>query len=201
MKNIWLSVVLMGLWAKTAIAQTQYVNLCFDETCEIVINGASNVSPFSCGMAQVPVHNGAIPVNTHYTNGKLHMNNVEIKLPTSSFMCDNKAMTRDFQKSLKADAHPFVTLYFNHLVLPTSLELKSSQRNVPALIYFKIAGVKKSFKVVFSKVDLREDILIINGSINMAMSDFGIKPPSALFGMIQAEDKIRVDFILRFCVS
>lgn len=181
--------------------QTQYVNICFDESCAIVINGKSNVSPFSCGMDQVPVHEGAIPVNARYENGKMMMNNVEIKLPTSSFTCDNNAMTRDFQSALKADQHSFVRLFFNHLVLPTSLQQKGSQKNVPALIYFQIAGIRKAYKVVFSRVDLREDILIINGSINMAMSDFNITPPSALFGMIKAEDNIRVDFILRFCVN
>jgi hypothetical protein len=152
-------------------------------------------------MIEIPVQKAPIPVNAVYREGKLYMNNVVVLLPTVHFACDNKAMTRDFLKALKADEFPNMQIFFTHLVLPTSLSLKSTQTDVPALVSFSIAGVKRKYSLVFDRVDLKSDILTIIGGITLKMSDFGITPPTAMFGMVKANDVIRINFVLRFCVS
>ena len=56
-----------------------------------------------------------------------------------------------------------------------------------------MAGVEKEIEVVLS-VEEEEGALILKGSKDLKMTDFGMTPPSAMFGQIETRDDITVHF-------
>ncbi len=180
--------------------QAQSLILCFDEKCEISISGESNVSPYQCQLSETPA-NDTIDVYSYTKNGLFYLQNAIVKLPAKAFQCDNRVMTNDFLKSIKAEEFPEVSVDFRYFKLLKPLIDMPEQRNVPVKFYVTIAGVKKGIYAPYKLVRLDENILTVKGTVAIKMSDFNITPPQALFGAIKVQDEIQMVFNVRFCVS
>lgn len=59
-----------------------------------------------------------------------------------------------------------------------------------------IAGVSKNIEIPFDGTFKSNQILAVNGSLNLKMSEFGIKPPTAIMGTIKTGDDILLIFNL-----
>ena len=57
-----------------------------------------------------------------------------------------------------------------------------------------MAGTSKEIEVTVNIQETDTGGLVLQGSKALKMSDFGITPPSALFGQIQTDDAITVHF-------
>lgn len=180
--------------------KAQSLILCFDEKCEIAIKGNTNVSPYQCDLEQLPA-NDTLDVYSYTKDGLFYLENAIVKLPAHSFICDNKMMTHDFLKALKADKFPHVSIEFVHFKLQKPLALLPLQKNVPVKFYVTIAGIKKAFYANYEEIRLEKNLLYLKGKISIKMTDFGITPPTALFGAIKVSDEISMQFTVRFCVS
>lgn len=105
------------------------------------------------------------------------------------------SMNKKITKALLAADHP------NIIFDASEITLHTEESDVPNVIKSKgqlqLAG--KSLEVdVEAKFILGEKELIISGSKPLKMSDFGIEPPSAMFGQIQTRDDITVHFEFRY---
>ena len=79
------------------------------------------------------------------------------------------------------------------------MEGSTVQRNVRADMECMIKGVRRRYSVTIKEARFTDDVLIIVGVLDLKMSDFGIEPPTAMFGMIKVYDELSIDFNLRFC--
>ncbi len=184
----------------STLCSAQSLILCFDEKCEISINGESNITPYECRLIEKPNYD-TIDVYSYTKNGLFYLENAIVKLDATSFKCDNRVMTNDFLKSIKADEYPVVSVDFRYFKLSEPLVDLPIQRNVPVKFYVTIAGEKRSYYAPYQLVRLDDKILTVKGSIKIKMSDFNITPPEALFGAVKVEDDIQMIFNVRFCVS
>lgn len=181
-------------------AAAQSLIICFDEKCEVVIKGNTNVAPYQCSLNQPPAFD-TLDVYSYTKDDLFYLENAIIKLPAQSFFCDNKMMTDDFLEALKADVFPHVSLEFTYFKLKQPLAHMPLQKNIPVKFYVTIAGVKKAFYSTYDEIRLADNILFLSGNISISMGDFNITPPSALFGAIRVSDKIKMQFNVRFCIS
>ncbi|MDO6515589.1 YceI family protein [Zobellia uliginosa] len=96
------------------------------------------------------------------------------------------AMDKKMHAALKKEEHPTITFKLK--------EVKDKSIFVGVL---RIAGVEKSVDI---PVDMESDSqgLKITGKKQLTLQDYGMEPPTAMFGQIIVGDEVTVNFDLRF---
>lgn len=103
------------------------------------------------------------------------------------------AMNNKIYKALKAETHPHISYVQSG---PAEyIKTPDGKLNIKSVGMIKIAGVEVKEEVPIIGV-FKESKLSIVGTCPLKMSDFGIEPPSAMFGQIQTDDEIEVHFKL-----
>lgn len=97
------------------------------------------------------------------------------------------SMNAKIQKAFVMETNPTINYRQNGVATITTGNTITSSG------ILKMAGVAKDMEVVLS-VSEEEGLLILKGSKDLKMTDFGMTPPSAMFGQIQTADDITVHF-------
>lgn len=95
-------------------------------------------------------------------------------------------MDNKMYDALKKDEHPKINF--------TLKEVKKSSVLVGAL---SIAGQSKNVEIPVT-LDHKGDNIKLAGKYGIALADFGIEPPTAMFGQIVVGEKVEVEFDLYF---
>lgn len=149
------------------------------------VNGVTNINTFECNYNVSQIKN-PISVFFEKIEGKLIFKKTALILENTCFDCGGKGINSDFQKILKSDEHPKIHLFLKEL----------EPINDKALVHveIKMAGVTNKYKI---PVTLTEgNNIFIQGKVNISLKDFEMKPPKKLFGLIEVEDDINIDFKL-----
>lgn len=122
---------------------------------------------------------------------------VNLAVPVRSFHGGSKGMDRDMQAALKAAQHRDIS-YALDSILSVTLSPVDGR---PALVVqtrgrLTVAGCERT--TVIDAIICRDALgsYRIHAAKNLLMSDFGVQPPTALFGLIQAHDVMTVEFDL-----
>lgn len=102
----------------------------------------------------------------------------------------NSIMNGKTYRALKSDEHPNITYEL------TKFEIKDG-KIIQSKGLLTVAGVTKEidFPVEFDVVN--RDINV-TGAIKFKMTDFGVSPPTALFGTLTTGDEITISFSMNF---
>ena len=130
------------------------------------------------------------------STGDIDFENFEFKVGVASLDGGRGAsMNKKIKKALQAPDHPYIIYKFSDFtILEDNIENNQMVKSTGAL---QIAGETMDAEVE-ANVALADDRLIITGAKALKMSDFGIEPPSAMFGQIQTRDDITVNFEFRY---
>jgi len=102
------------------------------------------------------------------------------------------SMNAKINKALLADTHPTISY---QQTSPASLVAQEENRfTLSSTGLLSMAGTAKEVQVTVNLQETDTGGLVIKGSKDLKMSDFGITPPSAMFGQIQTDDAITVHF-------
>lgn len=183
----------------------------------IVIQGSSTVRDWSCRTNQVDgrfrfatarpqliqflnryqanTNSGTIPSSVNLPVSRPPI--VKVRIPIRSFDCGREAMNEDMYQALKADSHPDISYLFygvdgvNGPVGSTSEQFELMTTGGVAL-----GGEANTitFPVSIKRVD--ELSFVARGTMDLKMKEFGVTPPTALFGLIKAYNKISISFRL-----
>ena len=123
----------------------------------------------------------------------------EISVPVKSLRGESSGMDHDMHSALKAEAHPAITYTFQKLLNATvQRDGPGHQASLKLRIMgtLDMAGVSKpiSMDVIVKRNSPRH--FVAYARTQMLMSEFAIKPPVALLGLIRADDKVNVVFDL-----
>ena len=116
----------------------------------------------------------------------IKMNVYSIKSHEGSFMNNNT------YKALKADANPVITFILRSPL--KSIKANSIGNNVSMAGSLTIAGVTNKITMQVKLVMDSQGKLTIEGSQIIKMTDYGVTPPTALFGTIRTRDNITLSF-------
>lgn len=139
---------------------------------QIQIVGNTNINSFKCTN------------DSFRSNEKLQLNKAQlpnIVLKVDDFDCQNKTMTRDFQKTLSSDKHPQLTIKF--------LKVTKTNGGYNSQVQVGIMDKTKTYQVNFNT---NKGLLI--GKKQVRFSDFGINPPKKMGGMIVVKDELNLLF-------
>jgi hypothetical protein len=193
-KGLIIYCLLMG-WAIKG--QETYHEKYIIEDSEIHIAGTSNVTDYNCNLDDFS-NNKNIQVETIRQGKLIELNNATIQLKALGFDCKNKPITKDFLEAIKSDEHPHVTIEFLELHLNQYVEESEIQKNVKALISIRMAGTTQKVIVYLERVAFDMNGVRFKGNKTLTMSSFRIEPPTALMGLVKAEDEVRIDFNVYF---
>lgn len=153
----------------------------------LVVRGTTNVNTFSC-VFNINKFKNPIHVNYGVEGGKMVFKKTALVLDNNCFDCGGKGINSDFQKILKSDKYPQITLFLKEI---TPLE---NTLDVQASINIEIAGIVKAYKIPV-KVKKNNDMLI-TGDLAISLDDYGLEAPKKMFGLISVDDTIQIFFQL-----
>ncbi len=159
------------------------------------IEGKSNVSDFKCQTSQylnkdtIIIFSDSDPTVPLTFEGGL---NVMIKW----FNCEQQLMTKEMYRTLKEKEKPEMKINLVNVGRFT----KSGQK-VLGLVDVNMAGVTKRFEILFLVQMPDRDHITFTGIRQLSFSDFKLKPPVKLAGLVKVEEDILVKFKISLRVA
>jgi len=194
----WLSALPLLVGVGGAAAQSPgAVRLDVRPGSTLSIDGSSNFRNWSCKAATFEAH---IDVDTTFAARDARqplteiVRQVSVKVAVRDFHCGNSAMENNLYKALKADdpstqsniVGVFSAVHGAAGQGPT-FETEGS---------ITVAGVEKSVRVHIAVERLADGTIKAQGGVPLLMTDFSVKPPTGLFGLIRSRNEIVVKFDL-----
>jgi polyisoprenoid-binding protein YceI len=173
-----------GLTAATASAQMSLpTDLSLASSSRIWFDGTSNVRSFSCAAKKLNLDIASIgdanPANL--------VKSASLSIPVALIDCKNGTMNDHMREALKADKNPTITWKMSsYRVEGTTVEISGT---------LTIAG--KENPIVLRGTGVAENgTVTLKGTKLLKMTDYGVKPPSLMFGTMKVADAVTVSFDL-----
>ncbi|HEX6964917.1 MAG TPA: YceI family protein [Gemmatimonadaceae bacterium] len=164
---------------------------------ELSLDGTSTMHGFTCRTSNI---HAAIEVDSTYTPANLQtlkagLRRADITIPVKSLTCGERKMDDNMYKTLEADKYPDIqyTLVDTQIV-PGSQAGDSIAIKVNGQL--TIAGQTHPVTLDVEVIRAVDGTATGRGTVNILMSDFGIKPPSFFFGRLKVDDRIAIRFDL-----
>ena len=109
----------------------------------------------------------------------------EIAIPAASLHSTKDGLDKNMHKALKVKEHADIVFRL------TRLEPKGSA--LRAVGTLRIAGVEKEIGLDLATT-VKNGSLVVTGSVDLLMTDFGIPAPKAMMGMLRTDPKVTISF-------
>ncbi|MHC1730619.1 MAG: YceI family protein [Bacteroidales bacterium] len=129
-------------------------------------------------------------------HGKMSISNVKAVFYGASVTSENKIMTGKARDALMVREHPEIVFISEGA---ENLLLNEGKINGTLKGKLSLGGVSNSIDIGFSG-NIKGDRILISGSEEVNMADYGIKPPTALLGTLKTGEKVTVELRLSFLI-
>lgn len=158
----------------------------------ITISGTSNIHEYTASTTTVRVTRAELAdgvLGPDLWTGALKpggVNAFEVTVPAKTLTSPREGLDKNMHKALLVAEHPEI----GFRLLRIEPAANGSARAVGVL---RVAGVER--EVTFSITSERKGAtLAVQGTLQLLMTDFGIKPPTAMLGMLKTDPKVTVKF-------
>ena len=160
------------------------------------IDGTSNLHEWSCKATslEATVELDASAAARVSVAPPKALKRVEVKVPVKSLKCNHGGMDGNVYKALKADQSPEISY-----IMAT---FEAAQNNLTddfvlhATGTLTIAGKENTLDMDVKATRLPDGTVKATGVVPIKMTDYGIKPPTAIFGRLKTGDEVKVNFEL-----
>ena len=157
------------------------------------IEGSSNVAGWRCKAAAFEARVEIDPAVAGRDNLAIALRTIDVKAAVRDLKCGNRRMDRDLYAALQAsDSTKPAFILGRFEVIADSVEASRIATRGSLLV----AGVERAVNVPVTTERGTDGLTRARGSVSMLMTDFGIKPPVGLFGLIRSRNEITVKFDL-----
>lgn len=178
-----------GLLPALSLAQNGQVQL--RDSSKLSIKGKSNVNEFTCE-SEHELQKDSLDYSYSVSGDTVHVSGVNLSLEIDQFDCGKRAINRDFKSTLKYKEYPFIEIILNELVVSDSTSLIPKE----AKVTIRIAGTERDYTVPLNSFSSSEESFTVGGNKILRMTDFGLEPPSPMFGLIKVKDELDIQFDL-----
>lgn len=178
----------------TAAARpTSTEQLALQPESRIWVEGTSTIRSFSCTATDV-----SVLVDTRSPNaipllliGDKQVIAMDVKVPAEKIDCGNGTMNEHMKNAIKALENPRI------LFRMSSYDIARAETGATGTLQgtLELGGAKRPITVTTAG-RLDNGMLRVTGSYALQMSDYGLTPPSLMFGRIKVGDKVTVKFDL-----
>jgi polyisoprenoid-binding protein YceI len=183
---------LIGIAATAAAQETARVAVAPES--KLWIDGTSNLHAWSCKSekldAIVELDKGAAIA----VAAPKALKRVEVRVPVKSLKCDHAGMDGNVYKALNADASPEISYILATFDVVPGAEKDTFTLTTSGSLTINGKENKLSMEVTASR--LADGTVKATGMVPIKMTDYGIKPPTAIFGRLKTGDDVKVNFEL-----
>lgn len=159
----------------------------------VTIDGTSNVHDWTASTSNVRVTRAQVAPDVRGASfwdaivkpGALQA--FEVTIPAASLTSPRSGLDKNMHKALNVQQHPDITFRL------TSLSAASTPGAFTAVGTLKVAGVEREVELALT-LGRSGDALVVKGTTDLLMTDFGIEPPKALLGTVRSSPKVAVSF-------
>ena len=160
------------------------------------IEGTSNLHAWTCKAekmeAAIDLEAGAV-AHLDLASPKA-LKRVQVTVPVRSLKCGHGAMDDILYKSLNAESAPNITYVLATFeAAPLEPRETFTLRAVGALA---IAGKENTIAMEVVATRFPDGSIKATGTVPLKMTDYGIKPPTAIFGTLRTGDEVKIKFEL-----
>jgi polyisoprenoid-binding protein YceI len=159
----------------------------------VTIGGTSNLRDWKENVGNV---SGAMEAGVN-PDGSISLDAIRISMEVLSIKSDmGRVMDNKTYEALKASVHPEILF-----TLATPLRLipvRDCANTIPVKGNLLLAGVSRPVTMLVKTFEITRGKLQFEGFQNLKMTDFGVKPPTALFGTMRASPDITIHFKTNF---
>jgi polyisoprenoid-binding protein YceI len=188
---------LMAMTATAGAQSASAVRLRLDPGSELTIAGTSSLHDFHCKTDKI---NAYVDVDPGYakdlTKVARPIASVKVNIVIKSLTCGNSQMDNNMYKTLNSEQNPLIKYTLSgYDILDGTLSPSAFAANTTGTL--TINGKEKPVEMKINAERTESGKAIAQGEQTLLMSDFGIKPPSFMFGRIKVGDQIKVKFNLK----
>jgi polyisoprenoid-binding protein YceI len=189
------AVTLLATLATTAATQETARVVVAPES-KVWIEGTSNLHGWSCKAEKLEAVielDAAAAAQVSVAPPKA-LKKVDVKVPVRALKCGHGAMDDNLYKALKADGNPNIS-YILATFEATPGETKDTF-TLKTVGTLNIAGKENKLSMDVAATRLSDGTVKATGMVPIKMTDFGITPPTAIFGRLKTGDEVKVNFEL-----
>jgi len=194
MKRTLMAAALLSLISAATYAQDARIAVSPDS--KLWIDGTSNLHGWSCKATALDaaIDLDAAVASQIATAPPKALKRVQVKVPVKSIKCGHGGMDDNLYKALKADDSPDISyILATFEAAPGEAKDSFTLHTVGTLT---IAGTEKKIEMDIAATRLPDGSVTAKGLVPIKMTDFGIKPPTAIFGRLKTGDEVKVNFEL-----
>jgi polyisoprenoid-binding protein YceI len=118
----------------------------------------------------------------------------QVRIPVKSLKCGHGAMDNNLYKALNAEAAPDISyILATFETAPGEVKDEFTLRTVGTL---SVAGKENRITMDIEATRMPDGSVKAKGMVPVRMTDFGITPPTAIFGRLKTGDEVKVNFEL-----
>ncbi|TVQ02491.1 MAG: YceI family protein [Balneolaceae bacterium] len=176
----------------------QYITYIPEEVSKLWIEGRSNINEFECQANQyfgeATLFDNPGPVEFSQSMQERVFLQVEIRV--DGFECGRSRMNRDLQQALKSNDFPEITFLFDSANMIEFPESNNGAFKILVKGTLTVAGNTRDIQFVTNAYYLEPTRVRAIGKTTIRMTDFDVEPPTALMGLVKADDELTVSFDL-----
>jgi polyisoprenoid-binding protein YceI len=159
------------------------------------IEGGSNVTDWSCRAATFDARVELDPLRIGRDDATIaeRIRRVSIRLSARDLKCGNRKMEHDLYAAL-GSSDPAAPTYI--IGMFDAVSGSARQSDVETAGTLSVAGVERESRLRVTTERLPDGTVRARGNIPLLMTDFGVKPPVGLFGLIRSKNEVTVKFEL-----
>ena len=185
---------LLALVATAARAQDTRVSVGAES--KLWIEGTSNLHGWSCKATTLDAAidlDAALAAQIASAPPKA-LKRVQVKVPVKSLKCGHDAMDNNLYKALKADDTPDISyILATFEAAPGETKDTFTLHTIGKLT---VAGTENKIEMDVVATRMPDGSVMAKGLVPIKMTDYGIKPPTAIFGRLKTGDEVKVNFEL-----
>ena len=157
------------------------------------LRGSTNIDPFGCMNDRVSMQQSLLIGRLIPAERKIEFSQGVILVQVDGFDCNNSLLEKDLGKTLNKEDFPNIEARL--------IDFRPYQDpNLRALAMCKIAvtvrGVERVYDFPFGYA-YGDDVFILDGTLHLRMTSFGITPPSKMMGLVKVDDRLAIRFHLK----
>ena len=165
-----------------------------DAASRLSVAGTSTVRSFECvaGTLDAKVESALADAITAVLAGERGVGAVELRVPAADLDCNNGTMNGHMYKAIKSTEHPNIVFRLsNYDLTPGDSGVAIAMRGTLSL-----GGAERPITLSARAVPAHEGQLKVTGAYELNMKDYGLKPPTLMFGTMRVNEKVNVKFEL-----
>lgn len=187
---------LLSIFLLSGSGNQQEIYFDIKPTSKLFFKGTSNINTFSCDCENY-THSGTVRLS-ELPSGNWVFDNAKLSVAISSFDCGHSGINRDMGKALKSDVYPNIVISLKEIVNNPALRALApgKEQSLHAVVDISLAGVTRQCPLSITVKEFKPDHYRITGDKTLYMTDFGVDPPTALFGLVKVNDVINISLDL-----